>query len=931
MTREFTFRVLGPLRAGDAELGGTKPRVLLATLLLNANQTVTYDLLTDALWPARRPRSVAANLRTYVSSLRASSPEISARMRTDRVGYSIAVGPGELDLAEFTDHVATARQFRAAGGLTEAAANLENALALWQGEPLADLPGVHAWGDRLAALTEARVMATEDLLGLRVAVGRYQDAIAGLRPFLAEHPFRESAWQQLLLALNGSGQQAEALRTYAEIRERLVTELGVEPGPELRRVHASILNGERPRPEPVAVRSVPRQLPQDVPDFTGRAKHIATLRTMFTPTGAGKGHSAAVATIVGSPGVGKTSLAVHVAHLSKDEFPDGQLYVDLAGTTNRPRTEKEVLGSLLRSLGVTGAALPDTTHDRATLYRSLASETRMLVLFDDAANAAQVRGLLPASNWGVLVTSRQRMAELPATHQIELDVLPMGEASELLGRIAGLDRVSREPESAEAILRSCGHLPLAIRIAGARIAGRRGWTLSVLERKLADETQRLSELKAGELAVRASFDLSYRQLPADAATAFRLLGRLGPSTVPEWVAGALLDREDSADLVDVLVDANMLEPAGTDVIDQPRYLMHDLIRCYARDAGEKDVREPLSRVISGWLGLTEQAIGQLPVSIFRPSRTDAPRHPVDKSIVNAVVAEPLKWLDAEHETVIAVVELASNEGFAELACTLATTLVPYLDYRCHFDSWQRVHEIALRSAQDTRSKAALLRGLAQVHLYRDSYSTAEAMFARSRGMFIEADDPIGEAFASCGIGASRYYRGRPLAALPYFHKGLNRFAEHGDVHAEAYARQAIGKAQLAIGNHTEAANWLQHALVLARDADDRHREGRVLSELGRLHGGRGETKKAVRFLEMSLEILRDLGDDLCSAYALHWLGDLHTTAGEFGRAEVEVRQALAAFRRLKDRSGEEKATWTLNVLRRRRNAQLERIAASHGF
>nr|WP_225953801.1 BTAD domain-containing putative transcriptional regulator [Kibdelosporangium phytohabitans] len=842
-------------------------------------------------------------------------------MRTDRAGYSIAIGDGELDLAEFTEHVAEARRLRAAGSLAQATAQLEQALALWQGEPLADLPGVPAWDDRLAALAESRVMATEELLGLRVAEGRYQDAIADLRPFLAEHPFRESAWRQLLLALDGSGRQAEALRAYAEIRKRLVTELGVEPGPELREVHAAILKGEAPRPGPAATRTVPRQLPHDVPDFTGRGKHIAALRAMVATAG----EAAAVATIVGPPGVGKTSLAVHVGHLLKDEFPDGQLYVDLAGTTSRPRTGKEVLGSLLRSLGVTGAALPDSVHDRAALYRSMASETRMLVLFDDAANATQIRGLLPADNWGVLVTSRQRMAELPATHQIELDVLPTAEASELLGKIAGLERVTGEPESAEAILRSCGHLPLAIRIAGARIAGRRGWTLTVLERRLADETQRLSELKAGELAVRASFDLSYRQLPADAAAAFRLLGRLGPSAIPEWAVGALLDRGGSAELVDVLVDASMLDMAGVDVIDQPRYLMHDLIRCYARDSGDDDVREPISRVVSGWLALTEQAVGQLPASIFRPLRSDTARHPVDKSIVDDVVAAPLRWLDAEHETVISVVELAANEGLGELACTLATTLVPYFDHRCHFDPWQRVHEIALKAAEDTRTKATLTRGLAQVHLYRDSYSTAEAMFAKSRGMFAEVGDPIGEAFASCGIGAARYFRGRPLAALPYFHKGLNSFVEHGDVHAEAYARQTIGKAQLAIGNHREAANWLQRALLLARETGDRHREGRVLSELGKLHGSRDETRKAVRYLEMSLGILRELGDDLCSAYALHSLGDLHTTSGDFGRAEVEVRQALAAFRRLKDRSGEEKAAWTLNLLRRRRNTHLEHV------
>ncbi|MBE3010743.1 SARP family transcriptional regulator [Microbispora sp. NEAU-D428] len=939
-----TFSVLGPLEVrlpGTApRLGGPKPRMLLATLLLHANHTVGGDELAEVLWPDHRPRSIAANLRTYASALRAELGQAPARIRALRTGYAIDLPPHELDLLLFEERVAAARECRARGRPDEAADLLARALALWQGVPLSDLPGSPLWDRRLERLAQARLRAAEDLVELLMAAGEYGEAVGELRALLADHPFREDLWRRLMLALHRSGRQGEALQAFATIREHLVTELGIEPGPELRQAHEAVLAGEPPP------RVVPRQLPPDLVDFTGRAAEVAALTRALAPGG--------VAVVTGPPGVGKTALAVRCAHAVREAYPHGQLFLSLGGTAqpsdtdtaqpNRTAQPKdtaepddtaqpgdtpygaagapvepgELLAEALRALGA-AEPLPPTVHERAALYRTLLAERPMLVVLDDAAGAAQVRPLLPGGRSAVVVTGRRRITELPGAARIDLDVLPQAEALGLLTAIVGAERLEREPEEAAAIVRACGRLPLAVRVAGARLAARPGWSPAVLRRRLDDETARLAELRAGDLEVRESFDRSYRLLPDDAARTFRALGLLGTRPLPGWVVDAVLDRHRSDDVTDALVDANLLRPVGTDPLGQPRYRLPDLLRVDARDkAGEVDM-PALARVVAGWTAAAEHATARLPTTVFRLTSPAARRWRLPEDALRRVAADPVSWFGAEHETLVEAVRLAADAGLAGAAWGLAAALVPYFDLRCHLDAWEETHRVALeaaRAAGDRAGEAAMLRGLGQVALYRDRYVQAAGMFRRSRVIFRTLGDVRGEAVSVCGLGAVGQFRGDQAAASRHFRRALGMFVSLDDRSGEAYARQALGRTCLSAGDLNGAADWLGGALRMARELGDAHREGCVSLQIGRLHDLAGETGRAMRAQGRALTIFEGFGDRHCAAYAMQGLGGLQAARGDWRHGSARLESSLAIFRQLGDRSGEAATRRLLGELHR---------------
>ncbi|WP_329082202.1 AfsR/SARP family transcriptional regulator [Streptosporangium sp. NBC_01469] len=1003
------FSVLGPLDvriAGHpARVGGTKPRQLLASLLLDAGRTVGAEHLVEVLWPRRPPRSAHANIRTYVSSLRGGLGAAGVAILARPHGYAIEVPVERLDLLLFEDLLAGARAAEDAGDAHGALGSLRAALALWRGVPLADLPGSPLWDGRLQALAEARLAAAERLVDLGMALGRYAAAVGELRGLLAEHPFREDLWQRLILALHRSGRQAEALGAYAEIRRRLVAELGVEPGTELQRAHAAVLSGRPahlavlagepataatfhgdpvhpavltgepataailhgdpvhpavstgepataailhkdlahpavpaggpahplvPAGDPVTATTAvppspaggcpPRQLPADLPDFTGRAGEVAALTRAISPGEGQPGGPPAIAVVSGPPGVGKSVLAVRCAHAVRDAYPGGQLYLRLGGTDREPVDPGELLAQALRALGVGDAALPRGTDERSALYRSLLAEQPMLVLLDDAAGAAQVRPLLPGSGCTVLVTSRRRIAELPGALRLQLEVLPPEEAEELLGRIVGAERVAGEREAASAIVRHCGFLPLAVRIAGARLVGRPGQSLDVLRRRLADEPGRLDELRAGDLEVRGSIEQSYRLLPDDAARTFRALGLLGPGPLPGWVAGAVLDRRRADDVMDVLVDANLVQLAGTGPLGEPRYRLHDLFR---RTAGEKAAglaeRPALTRVLGAWTATAETAAARLPTTIFGMTAKSAVRWNLPDDTAERLTADPLSWFDAEHDVLVGAVGLAADAGLAGSAWGLAAALVPYFDLRCHFDAWQRTHRTALeaaRLADDRQGEAAMLRGLAQVCLYQDRYSEAAGMFRRSRMIFRELGDVRGEAISICGLGAVNQFCGEYVAALGYFRRALGMFLAMDDPGGEAYARQAMGRVCLESGDLERAARWLGDALRLATRLGDPHREGAVSLQFGRLHVLSAELDRAMRFQGQALDIFESLGDRHCGAYAMQGLGGLQAVRGERAHASARLERSLVIFQQLGDRSGEATAAQTLGELHR---------------
>ncbi len=925
------FQLLGPLRVDvdghPLPLGGTKQRMLLAHLVLNAGRPVRAEQLVDVLWGAEPPTSAAANLQTYVWRLRRAvpfgdqgtsgdgvdrgdSPDVG--LVTSGTGYELRTPQETIDVHLFRAACARARAER---DPEVALATLRAAERLWRGDPLADLPSVPAWEAELSGLVEARLAATEDRLALQVRLGQHGPVIEEVTALLAEHPYRERLWQQYLLALAGSGRRVDALAAYADVRTRFVENLGVEPGPALRDVHAAVL---RDRLDPgEAVTATVHQLPPDLTDFVGRAAAVAELTTALAPRPGT--FAAPVAVVSGPPGTGKSVLALHVAHRLRAAYPDGQFYADLDATGDRPREPAAVLADFLHALGVFGAGLPDGATARAALLRSRLAGRRVLVLLDDAATAAQVRPLLPADGGcAVLVTARSRLPELTGAHDVELPEFDAEESTRLLATVAGADRVAAEPGHAADIAEFCGHLPLAIRIAGTRLAGRRAWSLRTLRDRLADESTRLRELRVGDLAVRQSFELSVRQLPAAGVRVFGRLALLGGREFPPWLADALLG-EPAQDVLETLVDANLVAVAGPG-----SYALHSLLHCHAREIVDAESAEERAaafrRSVSALLSVVKRAATRLPAAFG--ALTGGPLGwTLDAEVEQKIVAEPLAWFAARRTTLTRAVELAAAAGEAELAWQLAAAAVPFHDLRGHYDDWRTCHEHALaavRAAGDPVGEAVMLRGLGQVWLYRDRYDDANRAFTRAAELFVEVGDRHGEAFAVAGLGTVARVANQPEVALPHYLRALDGFRVVGDRGGEAQMLGSLGTMCHALGKSEEAAARLSSALAVARDIGDRHREAKVRTELGAVYRGTGDVTAAERELAVALGILEELRDERCTAYALLGLGETRLATGDPARARGLGVRALDVFRQTGNRAGETQALLLLAQCRRAR-------------
>ncbi|UNT01285.1 NB-ARC domain-containing protein [Streptomyces tubbatahanensis] len=583
--------VLGPVRVwrGDQPLalGSPQQKAVLAALLLRGGHTATAEELIDGIWGEEPPEMARAALRTYASRIRKALGPDGDLLVSESGGYALGDGDGDgtsLDVETARQLAAQADKAVSGGDLVRARELYDAALAQWSGEPLAHIPGPYAEAQR-ARLTEWRMSLLELRYDLDLRLGRHAEAVAGLTALAASHPLRERLRELLMLALYRSGRQAEALAVHADIRRLLADELGVGPGPELTELQQRILEADESlacsdesRAAQPRTPTIPAQLPATVPDFTGRDALVARLGAQLARA------DGTVMALAGIGGVGKTALAVHLGHAVADRFPDGQLYVDLQGTGASPEEGAAVLGGFLRALGADDASLPEGVEERAALFRSLLAGRRVLVLLDNARDAAQVRPLLPGTTGcAALVTSRVRMVDLAGARLVDLDVLGPGEAMALFSRVVGRERVGAEREAAMDVVAACGFLPLALRIAAARLSARRTWTVSVLAAKLADERRRLDELQAGDQAVGATFELGYAHLDAEQARAFCLLGLTEGPDIPLAAAAALLDRsaEEAEDLLEALVDSSLLESAGPG-----RYRLHNLLRLHARARAE---------------------------------------------------------------------------------------------------------------------------------------------------------------------------------------------------------------------------------------------------------------------------------------------------------------------------------------------------------
>lgn len=609
---------------------------------------------------------------------------------------------------------------------------------------------------------DLRLTAMEDWVDAALALGEHDRLVPELRDALAVSPFRERACGQLMTALARAGRTAEALDMYGSWRRRLVDELGIEPSPAMRALHGEILRegpGMAAR-EHIRETAAPCQVPPGIPDFVGREALLADLLDALAPDPARD--TPPVLLLTGTGGVGKTSLAVRLAHLVADAYPGGTLFTSLRGTTSEPRSAAAVLAGFLRAFGVPSEAVPADVDDSASLFRSLVHRRRVLIVLDDAAGEAQLRPLLPAgAGCAVVVTSRFSLSGLELGRCVPVDVLSPGDAAALLARLTG--EVDDNPVATQQVLEGCGGLPLALRIVGSRIGNHSGWQLADVAAELSVERKRLDWLRAGDLAVRSSLSLGYRQLAPDRQRLFRSIGLLPATDFPVWAAAAVSGEELGATerALEDLRDRHMIQPGG-----RSRYRVHDLLRAFAVEEVATEPAEhraaAVERALGAWLWLAEQAANRLPASILRPTPGDATRTGVAGA--DALVAEPKSWFQAELPALEAAVAQAADAELGELAWELAVVTASYFDHSGLYSEWWRCHQRALGAARKsgcTRGEAALLRGIGQIHLYWDDYRDATTTFTQSYRLSEQIGDPAGMARALTGLCVVSRATGRP--------------------------------------------------------------------------------------------------------------------------------------------------------------------------
>ncbi|MFI7679162.1 BTAD domain-containing putative transcriptional regulator [Actinophytocola sp. NPDC049390] len=914
------YRLLGPLEVGhEGEQAIVRPgrqEIVLCVLLLNANRVVSIDRLIDAVWDTDPPATARTQVQICVSALRANLGRIGlpASIVTKPPGYLMRVADGELDAQVFGAHVAGADDAVRAGDPAEAAGLLAAALALWRGPALAGLrsPVLRSIA---VQFDERRLSATETRFDLELRLGRHRQLVDELSELVDANPLRERLRALLMLALYRSGRQADALDVYRTGRALLIDQLGLEPGDELRALEATILaGGADPAPDGRGPARTPEvsslsQLPADTEDITGRDDLIAEIERVLRA-------GTRVVVLTGKPGVGKSTLAVHVAHLLRAAFPDGQLYRDLGGARSTPASPLEALGRFLRAVGVPGEAVPDDLDERAELYRQVLATRRTLVVLDDVADEGQLRPLLPGTgDSAVLVTSRARLAGLPGALRFDVDVLGAEHALELLAKVVGEERITAEPDAAHALFRLVGGLPLAMRIVAARLAARPHWSLAWMLERLSDERRRLDELTHGDLMVRASLAMTYDGLDPEARRLLRLLSVFDGASFPGWFAAAVLDIDYYAafDLLELLVDAQMLEIAGLDPGGGPRYKFHNLIRLFARerlDAEESDADwlAAVTRVTGGWLAIVDEAHRRIYGGDFTVLHGDAPRLPPPRSYVDGVLADdPFRWLDAEHANLCAAVELAATSGLAEACWDLACTLVTAFEARCLFDDWARTHEQALaavRAAGLRRGEAALLCSLGSLHLSRARpYEVAEEYLLPALTTFTALGDRHGAALALRDLGLldRGYQDGDRAGGL--FSRALDGFQEVGDLIGQAHVLGELAKIDIDTGLIERAEQRLTVAVRIAGSAANHRVTTQLRFRMSELMISQGRYTEARAVLTELVGKVRAAGDIAGESRIQHRLGRVHAKLGELDAAEQAMLTAAALRERAMEHSG----------------------------
>ncbi|MFI7007542.1 AfsR/SARP family transcriptional regulator [Streptomyces sp. NPDC050145] len=868
--RPLRIEVLGPLRAWRGttplEPGPIKRQAVLSALLLRHGAAVGHERLIDAVWGSRPPAGGRGVLPTHVNSLRraldppGTTPARSV-IRSGKGWYRFAAEEVRLDTTDLEELGAEAMRTLASGDLAGAADQLSAAIGLFRGEPLAGLPGPFAREERGRWEERRRTLRLERLKCL-VLTGRCAEVLDELGAVpAADERYDESLAALRIRALYGCGRQAQALNAFTDLRVRLRDELGADPGQELRRVHEAVLRHDDAfllhpaTPTPAVGRPAgvpaPAELPHDVAGFVGRAEELDELDALFrSEAGRSPAGAVVVSAIGGAAGIGKTALAVHWAHRARDRFPDGQLYINLHGfDPDRPPLDPgEALGLLLRSLGVAASEIPSRLEAQGRVYRTLLAGRRLLVLLDNAASAEQVRPLLPGSSaCRVVVTSRNRLGGLVAedgARALPLDLLRPPEALALLVRTLGADRVAADEPAAAELIRRCGGLPLALRLAAARLSGDPGLSLADLVAEMT-EGERLAALEPdddSDSPLRTAFSVSYQVLAPAARRLFRLLGLFPGTEFTAETAAALTDAPlpQARRLLGTLAAAHLVEP-----VKAGRYRFHDLLREYARETAR--TRETAAgraaatdRLLLWYLHAVRAVAGtwlfpDLPPDLADSDRPDL-RPPTDSA----------RWLEEEQGNLPLLIHHAAQHGPRPVAWHLANALFGYFFLRLPRAAWHATAQAALAAAtaaDDGPGQATLHIHLGVILADRGDLGQALERHSRAHEISREIGWETGEAAAIGGRGQAEWYLARLDSAHENTATALRMSRALANPYLETLGLIVTGLACRDLGRLDEAATHLERAVALSDEIkwwDNTlalQNLGWVYWELGRLTDG----------------------------------------------------------------------------------------------
>ncbi|GHH76464.1 AfsR/SARP family transcriptional regulator [Promicromonospora soli] len=946
------FQLLGYVAAqserGPVPLGTARQRAVLAALLVEPGVPVSLDQLVERVWGTTAPRSARQTLHSYISRLRSVLDDVGGPAPTRRSGgYVLDVDAAAVDLHRFRALVAQARcaDDHTAGSLWQ------DAMALWQGVPFADLDSdwLHSLAVTLAAERQAGCLDYYDLLLRR---GEHARLLPEVAAAAEAHPLDERLAGQLMVALYRCGRQSDALAHFRLVQERLADELGSDPRPALSDLHQRILrhdpelavpttvsvaapdsstgshtdsaagsaSADAP-PGPVKSRHRPAQLPLDVAGFTGRDDDLRRLDALLPDVSNDPATRTVVITAIrGTAGVGKTALAVHWAHRVADRFPDGQLYVNLRGyDPEQPMRPTDALARFLVALGVGERDIPLDSDEQAARYRSELAGRRMLIVLDNAGSVAQVRPLLPGSGSStVVVTSRDSLSGLVAVHgahQVDLDLFPAADAVDLLHRLIG-PRVVAEPEAAATLAEQCARLPLALRVAAMRATSQPDLPLAEVVAELGDRQERLELLDAGGdpyAAVHAVLSWSIQHLPEQAARTFRRLGLHPGPDLDQYVAAALTGLAPNAArrVLESFVSAHLLHRTGPG-----RYGMHDLLRAYAtRLTGTEDTDEDREAAAQRLLAYYQAGVVAAMDTLYpgeafhRPDVTMSGVPIPDLSRPDSAHG----WLEAERFCVVAIAEHAADHQQTGYVVGLARIL------HRHLGDSDLTHLItinghALRAAERTGDRigqAYALRGLGIGYTRVSRYETATDHLERALALFRQSDDPVGEALVLSGRGVIKSRLGKYDDALDDHREAIALARQAGNRFCEASAMTNLGLVEERMGNYAGAAETEQQALAIMRDVGARNSEAVVLNNLANAELELKRYPQAIDHVRHSLTIIEELGSMMNRAHTLDTLGVLHLRMGEPESARECFQQALAHYRQVGDQG---ELAWPVNGL-----------------